>query len=74
MMWLDYTVTSFADGSFAVEGDWPGEVMGLDRNGNPEAKSRPLYRPGDVFVVDKNGILRKTDQLEVFLNSKSTSQ
>jgi hypothetical protein len=72
MMWLDYTVRSFADGSFTVEGELPGEVMGLNKDGTQ--KSNYLYKPGDVFVVDKNGILRKTDQLEMFLKSKSTSQ
>ena len=63
MIWLDYNVESFADGSFTVKGDWPGEVMGWDKDGNPGQKSHPLYQPGDVFVVQENGILRKTDNL-----------
>ena len=65
MIWLDYTVHSFADGSFTVEGDWPGEVMGWDRNGNKTGglKTRPLYQPGDVFIVDSKGILRKQEDI-----------
>ena len=63
MFWLDYTVESFPDGSFTVKGDWPKEVMGYDRDGNPNCKSHPLYSPGDVFVVDDEGILRKQEEL-----------
>lgn len=71
---MDYVVESFPDGSFHVKGDWPGEVMGLKEDGSP--KDHWLYKPGDVFVVDKNGILRKTDQLALLMAkyemSKST--
>jgi len=79
MIWLDYTVHSYANGDFTVEGEWPGEVMGLDREGNPGNKSHPLYRPGDVFIVDKDGVLRKSDELNVLLlkyeaKKRSTSQ
>jgi len=74
MIWMDYVVESFPDGSFHVKGDWPGEVMGLKEDGSP--KDHWLYKPGDVFVVDENGILRKTDQLAVLMAkyemSKST--
>lgn len=60
MMWLDYTVSS-GHNCFTVEGDWPGEVMGWDREGNKDSglKVNPLYQPGDIFVVDENGWLRK---------------
>ena len=60
MMWLDYTVQSGSD-CFTVTGDWPGEVMGWDRDGNKHGglKVNPLYQPGDVFVVDEHGWLRK---------------
>ena len=67
MIWLDYTVHSYPNGDFTVEGDWPGEVMGLDKHGNPGQKTMPLYQPGDVFIVDENGWLRKTDQLNTLL-------
>jgi len=65
MIWMDYNVESFADGSFTVKGDWPGEVMGKNRDGSP--KTNALYRPGDVFVVDENGILRKSDHLSTLI-------
>lgn len=60
-MWVDYTINS-GPGGFTVVGDWPGEVMGLDRDGNPGSKSQPLYQPGDVFVVNENGWLIKQNQ------------
>lgn len=63
MLWMDYNIESYPDGSFTVRGEWPGEVMGFDRNGVPGAKQQPLYRPGDVFIVDQNGILRKQEDL-----------
>ena len=65
MMWMDYLVESFPDGSFTVKGEWPGEVMGFKKDGTK--KDHYLYRPGDVFVVDANGILKKSDELIVFL-------
>lgn len=65
MFWMDFLVESFPDGSFTVKGEWPGEVMGLQRDGSP--KGYALYKPGDVFVVDANGILKKSDELIVFL-------
>ena len=69
MIWMDYTIEQFGE-HFTIKGDWPGEVMGLTEEGTP--KDSCLYRPGDIFVVDENGILRKTDQLKQFLNSKTT--
>jgi hypothetical protein len=66
MMWMDYVIDSLPNGNgFKVRGDWEGEVMGVDRDGNP--KDNWLYKPGDVFVVDENGWLRKTDELSVLL-------
>ena len=67
MLWLDYTVESFGCNGqgFRVKGDWPGEVMGVAKDGTP--KENWLYKPGDVFVVDENGWLRKTDELTVLL-------
>jgi len=40
-----------------VKGDWPGEVMGLDSQGN--SKEHYLYKPGDVFRVNDDGWLVK---------------
>jgi hypothetical protein len=65
MLWMDYLVESFPDGSFTVKGDWPGEVMGIKEDGTP--KQHHLYKPGDVFVVNENGILKKSDELMIFL-------
>jgi len=67
MMWVDYTLESFPDGSFAVRGEWPGEVMGLDKDGNP--KQHYLYKPGDIFVVNESGVLRKLEDVEAFLKT-----
>lgn len=59
-MWLDYTVQSGLN-CFTVLGDWPGEVMGWDKDGNKDGglTVNPLYKPGDVFVVGEDGWLRK---------------
>ena len=59
MLWLDYTVESFPDGSFTVKGDWDGEVMGKQKDGS--LNEHAIYKPGDKFVVDNNGILRKVE-------------
>ena len=67
MMWVDYNIESFPDGSFAVLGEWPGELMGLDKDGNP--KQHYLYKPGDVFVVTNNGVLRKLKDVEAFVRA-----
>ena len=64
MMWMDYNIESFPDGSFAVRGDWPGEVMGFDKQGNP--KENYLYKPGDIFRVNEYGILQKVSDTEAF--------
>lgn len=67
MIWMDYTVESVGlhGQAFRVTGDWEGEVMGKQQDGSP--KDHWLYKPGDVFIVDENGWLRKTDQLSVLL-------
>lgn len=65
MFWLDYCVRSFPNGDFTVEGDWPGEVMGYQRDGTP--KDHWLFKPGDVFVVDNDGILRKQEALTTLI-------
>ena len=67
MIWMDYNIESYPDGSFTVKGEWPGEVMGLDKHGIPGHKSNPLYSPGDVFVVQENGVLKKQEDLTSLL-------
>ena len=64
MIWMDYNIESFPDGSFAVRGDWPGEVMGFDKEGN--TKQNYLYKPGDIFRVNEYGILQKISDTEAF--------
>ena len=32
MMWMDFTIEQFGE-NFTVKGDWPGEVMGLRKDG-----------------------------------------
>jgi len=59
-MWMDYTINQ-AGPHFKVMGDWEGEVMGIAQDGTK--KDHYLYRPGDVFIVDENGWLCKTDNL-----------
>ena len=65
MIWMDYVVESFPDGSFHVKGDWPGEVMGKKEDGSD--KDYALYRPGDVFIVNEHGVLKKQEDLTSLL-------
>jgi|13_taG_2_1085334.scaffolds.fasta_scaffold09080_6 filamentous hemagglutinin family protein len=61
MLWIDFTVESFPDGSFCIKGDTPSEVLGR------------LYKPGDVFVVNSRGVLMKQDKFVEFMeNGKRT--
>lgn len=55
-MWVDYNITQAGD-HFKVEGDWPGEVMGVQKDGT--AKDNWLYKPGDIYRVTKDGWLQK---------------
>lgn len=64
MIWVDYTVEQAGD-NFTVKGDWPGEVMGVQKDGTP--KSHWLYKPGDVFIVNENGWLVKSDEVNTLL-------
>ena len=58
-MWVDYTVEQIGP-NFTVRGDWPGEVMGWTRDGQKTGgKTTPLYQPGDIFIVNANGILMR---------------
>lgn len=69
---MDYNIESFPDGSFAVKGEWPGEVMGIAKDGTK--KDHYLYKPGDVFVVNEYGILRKTDEVNALLLKHQTNK
>ena len=71
MLWLDYTVESGPNG-FTVKGEWPGEVMGVAKDGT--LKEHYLYKPGDVFIVNENGWLVKTDELSVMISKYEASK
>lgn len=64
MIWMDYLIEQ-AGPHFRIKGDWPGEVMGLQRDGTK--KENFLYKPGDVFIVDENGWLKKSDEVNALL-------
>jgi len=56
MIWMDFNIMSYPDGSFTVLGDTETEVF-----------DKGLYKPGDVFVVNENGILKKKDELSLLM-------
>ena len=64
MMWVDYNIDQVGE-HFSVKGDYPGEVMGVARDGSP--RDHWLYKPGDVFIVNENGWLVKSDQLSAMI-------
>lgn len=51
MIWMDYTIESGID-RFRVKGDWDTELI-----------DKGLYKPGDVYIVNEEGWLVKTDEL-----------
>ena len=55
MFWLDYTIESGND-KFRVKGDTDMELI-----------DKGLYKPGEVYIVGKDGWLYKTDELNVLL-------
>ena len=62
MIWMDYNIEQ-AGPHFRVKGDWDTEVM-----------DKGLYKPGDVFIVNEDGWLYKTDELTALvLKHESTS-
>jgi hypothetical protein len=64
MIWMDYVVEQAGD-NFRVKGDWPGEVMGKQKDGTD--KGYALYKPGDVFIVNEAGWLMKSDEVNALL-------
>lgn len=71
MIWVDYVVEQ-AGPHFRVKGDWPGEVMGFKQDGSP--KDHWLYKPGDVFIVNENGWLVKSDEVNALLLKHESKQ
>lgn len=74
MLWVDYTVESFPDGSFHIKGEWPGEVMGIDKDGDLIENKNILYKPGDVFIVQENGILKKQEAVTALVLKYESSK
>ena len=73
MMWVDYTIHGLPGGrGFKVMGDWEGEVMGVAKDG--KHRDDYLYRPGDVFIVDEDGWLVKTDEVSTLLKKYEASK
>lgn len=58
MLWVDYTISQAGE-NFKVEGDWPGEVMGVSNKKGDKQKENYLYQPGDIFIVNEDGWLVK---------------
>lgn len=71
MMWVDYNITQAGD-NFKVEGDWPGEVMGIKQDGTK--KDYALYRPGDVFIVNEGGWLCKVEDVAAMITKYENSK
>ena len=69
-MWIDYTIEQIGE-NFMIRGDWPGEVMGIDRDGKLSKKG--LFKPGDVFVVNASGMLVKQDKFIEFMEHGRTT-
>tara|TARA_B100000989_G_C19476606_1_gene443202 strand:- start:660 stop:860 length:201 start_codon:yes stop_codon:yes gene_type:complete len=62
MLWIDYSINQYPDGSFSIEGDTELEVM-----------DKGLYKPGDVFVVNDKGVLVKIDKLSEMILKNDAS-
>jgi hypothetical protein len=69
MIWADYNIIQTGS-NFKVEGDWPGEVMGVMKDGTE--KENALYRPGDRFIVNEQGWLIKVVRQEKEIEELST--
>lgn len=70
MNWLDYTIDQIGN-NFTVKGDWPGEVMGRDKNGTWEEEYSCLYKPGDRFIVSETGWLIRSNPEDLKNDKKS---
>ena len=56
MLWVDYSIDQLPDGSLDIKGDEPMEVM-----------NKGMFKPGDIFVVQSNGVLKKLEDVEKFI-------
>jgi len=71
MMWVDYNIDQIGP-NFKVKGEWAGEVMGIAQDGTQ--RDHWLYKPGDVFIVNENGWLIKTDEVNALLLKHESSK
>ena len=71
MMWAGYNISQAGE-HFRVEGDWSGEVMGKNKDGSD--KGYALYRPGDVFIVNKDGWLCKVEDVTALMTKYEASK
>ena len=71
MMWVDYNIDQIGP-NFKVKGEWDGEVMGTAQDGTQ--RDHWLYKPGDVFIVNENGWLVKTDEVNALLLKHESSK
>lgn len=71
--WIDYTVEQGLN-RFRVVGDWDKEVMGYDKDGNLGCRERPLYSPGEVYIVGEDGWLRKVDDVSALVYKYESSK
>ncbi len=62
MLWIDYSINQYPDGSFSIEGDTKTEVM-----------DKGVYKPGDIFVVNNKGVLIKVDKLSEMILKNDVS-
>lgn len=53
MRWIDYHIDQVGT-AWRVEGSWPGEPW---QNAQGTPKQKPLYKPGDRFIVNESGWL-----------------
>ena len=66
-IWVDYSIEQGIN-KFRVKGDWDKEVMGYGRDGEPGGKKgRPLYSPGEVYIVGEDGWLYKVDDVNALI-------
>lgn len=60
--WIDYSIEQGVD-KFRVKGDTDTEVM-----------DKGLYKPGDVYIVNSEGWLCKTDELTALIYTHENSK
>jgi hypothetical protein len=57
MLWIDYTIEQSGP-HFKIKGDWDKEVM-----------KKGLFKPGDIFIVNEQGWLIKSNGIPELFHS-----